>query len=147
MYTSALADNISHNSSSAFSTDAFASVRKKAEKQTIKCSFDNAEVYNRPFSFEELQDALRRAHDTSGGPNEIHYRGPSRDAPAGGGVPGLPVCRRCCRRRRHAGEYGRPFFFFFHTLLCDLTQNALRLCHRPFFFNQNIFLRLASASF
>ena len=34
----ALADNVSHNSSSAFSTDAFASVRKKAEKQTIKFS-------------------------------------------------------------------------------------------------------------
>ena len=32
----ALADNLSHNSSSAFSTDAFASVRKKAEKHTIK---------------------------------------------------------------------------------------------------------------
>ena len=49
----ALADNLSHNSSSAFSTDAFASVRKKAERQTIKCSSDNAEVYNRPFSMEE----------------------------------------------------------------------------------------------
>ena len=35
----ALADNFSHNSSSAFSTDAFASVRKKAEKQAIKCSY------------------------------------------------------------------------------------------------------------
>ena len=42
----ALADNFSHNSSSAFSTDAFTSVRKKAENQTIKCSSDNAEVYN-----------------------------------------------------------------------------------------------------
>ena len=70
----ALADNFSHNSSSAFSIDAFASVRKKAEKQTIKVSSDNAEVYSRPFSMEELQDALRRAHDTSAGPDEIHYQ-------------------------------------------------------------------------
>ena len=70
----ALADNVSHNSSSAFSTDAFASVRKKAEKQTIKFSSDNAEVYNKPFSIEELRDALRRAHDTSAGPDEIHYQ-------------------------------------------------------------------------
>ena len=38
----ALADNLSHNSSSAFSTDAFVSVRKKAEKQTINFSSDNA---------------------------------------------------------------------------------------------------------
>ena len=67
----ALADNFSHNSSSAFS---FASVRKKAEKQTIKFLSDNAEVYNRPFSMEELRDALRRAHNTSAGPDEIHYQ-------------------------------------------------------------------------
>ena len=70
----ALAEFFSHNSSSAFSTDAFTSVRKKAEKQTIKCSSDNAEVYNKPFSMEELRDALRRAHDTSAGPDEIHYQ-------------------------------------------------------------------------
>ena len=50
--SNALADNFSHNSSSAFSTDDFASVRKKAEKQTITFSSDNAEVYNRPFSME-----------------------------------------------------------------------------------------------
>ena len=48
----AMADNLSYNSSSAFSADAFASVCKKAENA------DNAEVYNRPFSIEELQDAL-----------------------------------------------------------------------------------------
>ena len=70
----ALADNFSYNSSSAFSTDAFASIRKKAEKQTIKFSSDNAEVYNRPFSMEKLHDVLRRAHDTSAGPDEIHYK-------------------------------------------------------------------------
>ena len=67
----ALADNVSHNSSSAFSTDAFASVRCKAEKQNITFS---SELYSRPFSLEELQDALRRAHDTSAGPDEIHYQ-------------------------------------------------------------------------
>ena len=70
----ALADNVSHNSSSAFSTDDFASVRKKAEKHTKTFSSDNAEVYNRPFSMEELHDALRRAHDTSARPDEIHFR-------------------------------------------------------------------------
>ena len=61
----ALADNISHN---------FTSVRYKVEKQNINFSSENAEVYNRPFSLEELQDALRRAHDTSAGPDEIHYK-------------------------------------------------------------------------
>ena len=70
----ALADNFSHNSSSAFSTDAFASIRCNAENQNINFSSENAEVYNRPFSLEELQDALCRAHDTSAGPDEIHYQ-------------------------------------------------------------------------
>ena len=37
----ALADNLSHNSSSAFNTYASASVPKKAEKQTINFSSDN----------------------------------------------------------------------------------------------------------
>ena len=70
----ALPDNVSHNSSSAFSTDAFTSVRCKAEKHNINFSSQNVEVYKRPFSLEELQDALRRAHDTSAGPDEIHYQ-------------------------------------------------------------------------
>ena len=70
----ALAYNFPHNSSSAFSTDAFASVRCKAEKQNINFSSENAEVYNRPFFLEELRDALRRTHDTSAGPDEIHYQ-------------------------------------------------------------------------
>ena len=70
----ALADNVSHNSSSSFSRDAFASVRKKAEMQTITFSSDNAEVYKKPFSMEELRDALRTAHDTSAGPDEVHYQ-------------------------------------------------------------------------
>ena len=70
----ALEDNCSHNSSSAFSTDAFTSVRCKAEKQNINFSSENVEAYNRPFSLEELHDALRRAHDTSAGPDEINYQ-------------------------------------------------------------------------
>ena len=69
-----MADNLFHNYSSAFSTGAFASVRKKADKQNLNFSFDNAEVYKRPFSIEELQDALHRAHDTSAGPDEVHYQ-------------------------------------------------------------------------
>ena len=70
----ALAAHFTHNSSTVFRSDAFASVRKKAEQQTIKFSSYNAEVYSMPFSVEELHDVLRRAHDTSAGPDEIHYQ-------------------------------------------------------------------------
>ena len=38
---------------SAFNRDTFTSVRKTAEKQTIKFSSDNSEVYNRPFSIKQ----------------------------------------------------------------------------------------------
>ena len=70
----ALTDNISNNFPSAFSTDPFTSVRNKTEMQNLNVSSENAEVYNRPFCMEELQDALCRAHDTSAGPDEIHYQ-------------------------------------------------------------------------
>ena len=42
--------------------------RCKDEKQNINVLSENADVYNR------LQDALRRSHDTSAGPDEIHYQ-------------------------------------------------------------------------
>ena len=66
-----LAD-VSRNSSSAFSTDA--SVRQKAERQNLNFSSENVELHNRPFSMQELKDALHWAHDTSAGPDEIHYQ-------------------------------------------------------------------------
>ena len=57
----ALAENIFHNSSSAFST-------------ILPFYLIYIEVYKMPFSLVELPDALRRAHDTSAGPDEIHYQ-------------------------------------------------------------------------
>ena len=57
-----------------FSTDAFTDVCNKAENQNLNISSENVEVYNRPFRMEELQDTLRTAHDTSAGPDEIHYQ-------------------------------------------------------------------------
>ena len=89
MIEMSLADNLSYNSSSDFSTTAFASVRKKAKKQNINVSSDNAELHKMPFSMEELHDALRNAHDNSAGPDEIHYTGVGSGG--GGGKGGM--CR------------------------------------------------------
>ena len=61
-------------SSSAFSTDAFAPVCNKAEKEAKNVLSDNAEVYNRPFFRVELQDVLRTLHGTAAGPDKIHYQ-------------------------------------------------------------------------
>ena len=46
----------------------------KLKKQNLNFTYENVEVYNRSFRMEELQDALRRAHDTSARPDEIHYQ-------------------------------------------------------------------------
>ena len=45
----------------------------KAEKQSINVSFENTEVYNRPFCMEELQDALRMIHNPSAEYDETHF--------------------------------------------------------------------------
>ena len=67
----ALSDTFSHNSSSAFITDAFASVRKKAEKQNV--STDNDEVYNKHLSMDELKDVPRKYHHSSVRPADVSY--------------------------------------------------------------------------
>ena len=67
--TNVLADNVVHT---AFSTDAFISLRNKVEKQYLNSSSENGEVYNRSFCMEELPHALHIGHNTSAGPDEIH---------------------------------------------------------------------------
>ena len=47
---------------------------KKDEIQTINLSSYNAEVYNMPSSMRELNDALRRVHNTSAGPDAVQYQ-------------------------------------------------------------------------
>ena len=42
----------------------FTYVHHKTEKQNLDVSFENVEVYKRPFSMDEFQDALHRAHET-----------------------------------------------------------------------------------
>ena len=44
------------------------------KKRNQKFSSDNSETYNQPFSLSELKDALSKAHDSSPGPDDIHYQ-------------------------------------------------------------------------
>ena len=46
----------------------------KKAKRNPKFSSDNSETYNQPFSLSELKDALSKAHDSSPGPDDIHYQ-------------------------------------------------------------------------
>ena len=47
---------------------------QKAERQNVNFSSKNVELYNKPFSMQELQDALHTAYNTSAGSDEIHYQ-------------------------------------------------------------------------
>ena len=40
----------------------------------MKFTSDNTESYNSKFSYSELADALSKAHDSSPGPDDIHYQ-------------------------------------------------------------------------
>ena len=69
-----LADAFSKNSSSENYTQKFKNIKQQKEKRNLKFSSDNSETYNQPFSLSELKDALSKAHDSSPGPDDIHYQ-------------------------------------------------------------------------
>ena len=68
-----LADAFLKNSSFENYTQKFKNIKQK-EKRNLKFSSDNSETYNQPFSLSELKDALSKAHDSSPGPDDIHYQ-------------------------------------------------------------------------
>ena len=69
-----LADVFSKNSSSENYTLKFKNIKHQKEKRNLKFSSDNSERYNQSFSLSELKDALSKAHDSSPGPDDIHYQ-------------------------------------------------------------------------
>ena len=69
-----LADNFSEKSSSENYSAKFRKIKDQQEKQKLKFTSDNSESYNSKFSLRELTDALSKAHDSSPGPDDIHYQ-------------------------------------------------------------------------
>ena len=69
-----LADYFSENSSSENYSAKFRKIKDQQEKQKLKFTSDNSESYNSKFSITELTDALSKAHDSSPGPDDIHYQ-------------------------------------------------------------------------
>jgi len=69
-----IASAIAHNSSSDHYTDSFQRLKSRQEKQEIKFPSDNSESYYLPFSKTELTSAIRKAHDSATGPDNIHYQ-------------------------------------------------------------------------
>ena len=52
----------------------FKNIKQQKEKRNLKFSSDNSETYNQSFSLSELKDTLSKAHDSSPGPDDIHYQ-------------------------------------------------------------------------
>jgi len=69
-----LAETMSNNSSSSNYTTKFQKHKFQKEKTPLHFDSDNNENYNIPFTIKELKDSLNKAHDTSVGPDGIHYQ-------------------------------------------------------------------------
>jgi len=69
-----LGQTFSNNSSSNNYSTKFQGFRNQAENQHLKFKSNNLETYNNPFSFDELQDAISKSHDSAVGPDDIHYQ-------------------------------------------------------------------------
>ena len=69
-----LAEQLAHNSSSNRCSDRFLKQKQKDEKKKLDVCSSNDEYYNKDFSSDELKSSLNRAHDTTEGPNRIHYQ-------------------------------------------------------------------------
>ena len=69
-----LADNFSEKSSSENYSAKFRKIKDQQEKQKLKFTSDNTVSNNSKFSLTELTDALSKAHDSSPGPDDIHYQ-------------------------------------------------------------------------
>ena len=55
--------------------------RRQAENQQLKFKSNNSEIYNNPFSLDELTDAISKCHNTAAGPDDIHYPLPNAYQP------------------------------------------------------------------
>ena len=69
-----LADTFSKTSSSSNYNSKFKNIKQQKEKKKLNFQSNNLESYNIPFSILELKESLSKAHDTSAGPDEIHYQ-------------------------------------------------------------------------
>ena len=69
-----LAKEFADKSSSNNYNQNFQNHKMKAEKTKLNFSSNNREDYNQPFSKAELDSAISKSHDSSPGPDDIHYQ-------------------------------------------------------------------------
>lgn len=69
-----LAQTFADNSSTNNYSDKFQTHKQKTEQNHINFTSNNSEHYNKPITIEELRQSLQKAHDTSAGPDDVHYQ-------------------------------------------------------------------------
>jgi len=69
-----LASSISYNSSSSHYSSSFQKFKSQVESHDIIFPLDNNELYNIFISLQELKEAIFDTHDSTPGPDDIHYQ-------------------------------------------------------------------------
>ena len=72
--SNALGGNFQKHSSSSNYSQQFQDIKVEKERENLNFQSQNSEKYNLPFKLSELQNSLDKSHDTTAGPDDIHYQ-------------------------------------------------------------------------
>ena len=72
--SNALGGNFQKNSSSSNYSQPFQNIKVEKERENLNFQSQNNEKYNLPFKLSELKNSLDKSHDTTAGPDDIHYQ-------------------------------------------------------------------------
>ena len=72
--SNALGENFQKNSSSSNYSQQFQDIKVEKERENLNFQSQNSEKYNLPFKLSELKNSLDKSHDTTAGPDNIHYQ-------------------------------------------------------------------------
>ena len=72
--SNALGGNFQKNSSSSNYSQQFQNLKVEKERENLNFQSQNNEKYNLPFKLSELKNSLDKSHDTTAGPDNIHYQ-------------------------------------------------------------------------
>ena len=72
--SNALGGNFQKNSSSSNYSQQFQNIKVEKERENLNFQLQNNKKYNLPFKLSELKNSLDKSHDTTAGPDDIHYQ-------------------------------------------------------------------------
>ena len=72
--SNALGGNFQKKSSCSNYSQQFQNIKVEKERENLNFQSQNNEKYNLPFKLSELKNSLDKSHDTTAGPDDIHYQ-------------------------------------------------------------------------